>query len=151
MDKQFWEKVADRWNEEVVEPIKKETSKMIDCVVCKGKGYTEESVNDNYCKDCDGFGYHRAELDTKGFVNVYSVTRHYGGPEEGGWYYNWLTCIESFPCRFKNRHEIMEYMESEHAEKRYGNIYSVLGGEDVELRWEESPSESESKERPHYE
>jgi hypothetical protein len=45
----------------------------------------------------------------------------------------------------------MEYMESEHAEKRYGNIYSVLGGEDVELRWEESPSESETKERPHYE
>ena len=22
------------------------------------------------------------------YVNAYEVTRHYGGPEEGGWWYN---------------------------------------------------------------
>ena len=29
------------------------------------------------------------------YVNVYSVTRHYGGPEEGGWWYNAGEPIES--------------------------------------------------------
>lgn len=27
--------------------------------------------------------------DRKVAVSVYAVTRHYGGPEEGGWWYNW--------------------------------------------------------------
>lgn len=90
-------------------------------------------------------------LDRKGFVNVYRVTRLWGGPEEGGWYYNSLRCIESFPCRYRNRHEIMNYMESEHAHEKYGDIYSVLGGADLHMAWELSPAESETRERPYYE
>lgn len=90
-------------------------------------------------------------MEQMGFVNVYKVTRHYGGAEEGGWYYNWFECLESFPCRFKNRDEIIEYMESDHAHEKWGNIYSVLDGADLYCTWEESPKESESKEVPHYE
>ena len=29
------------------------------------------------------------------YVNVYAITRHYGGPEEGGWWYNTGEPIES--------------------------------------------------------
>ena len=29
------------------------------------------------------------------YVNVYQTSREYGGPEEGGWYYDHYECIES--------------------------------------------------------
>ncbi len=35
------------------------------------------------------------------FVNVYAVTRNYGGPEEGGWYYNAGTPLASIPILAK--------------------------------------------------
>ena len=31
------------------------------------------------------------------YVNVYSMTRHYGGPEEGGWWYNAGEPLASVP------------------------------------------------------
>lgn len=31
------------------------------------------------------------------YVNAYLVTRHFGGREEGGWWYNWLRCVASVP------------------------------------------------------
>ncbi len=33
------------------------------------------------------------------YVNAYEVTRHYGGPEEGGWWYNHQEPIASIPIR----------------------------------------------------
>lgn len=128
----------------------------IECTSCKGNGIIEictngRDIEEYICAECKGLGGFDAEPETMGFVNVYSVTRHYGGPEEGGWYYNILECIETFPCRYKNRYEIMDYMETEHADKRYGDIYSVLGGKDITMKWEESPCESETKDRPYYE
>lgn len=33
------------------------------------------------------------------YVNAYEVTRHYGGPEEGGWWYDAGTPIASVPVR----------------------------------------------------
>jgi hypothetical protein len=120
------------------------------CEKCNGTGYMnqEEFID---CPKCDGFGYMQAEPEEMGFVNVYKVTRHYGGAEEGGWYFNWFECLESFPCRYKNRQEIMEYLEGEHAHQKWGNIYSVLDGADLDARWEKSPKESQSTERPYYE
>jgi len=69
------------------------------------------------------------------YVTVYLVTREYGGPEEGGWYYNrripertwgcgvplpaWLTRI------------VARYLLGRYDAERYGDIYSVLGGQDV--------------------
>jgi hypothetical protein len=85
------------------------------------------------------------------YVNVYSVTRHYGGPEEGGWWYNWYTCIEVYPVKEKNAEIIQEELEEEHNYKKWGNIYSVLGGRDIIVYIEDEPKESETKERPYYE
>lgn len=41
------------------------------------------------------------------YVNAYSVTRHYGGPEEGGWYFNHSEPLASIPIPAKreNGHE----------------------------------------------
>ena len=33
------------------------------------------------------------------YVNAYLVTRHFGGREEGGWWYNWLRCVASVPVK----------------------------------------------------
>lgn len=35
------------------------------------------------------------------YVNAYAVTRHYGGPEEGGWWYNAGQPLASVPIRAK--------------------------------------------------
>jgi hypothetical protein len=85
------------------------------------------------------------------YVNVYSVTRHYGGAEEGGWWYNWYECIETYPVKNKAAELIREELEAEHNHKKFGNIYSVLGGRDIEIYIEETPKESETTERPYYE
>lgn len=37
------------------------------------------------------------------FVNAHAVTRHYGGPEEGGWWYNTGEARASIPVRAEKR------------------------------------------------
>jgi hypothetical protein len=32
-------------------------------------------------------------------LSVYEITRHYGGPEEGGWYYNWNQLVATVRVR----------------------------------------------------
>lgn len=85
------------------------------------------------------------------FVNVYEVTRKYGGPEEGGWWYNNYNCIEVYPTREKNAEEIVKFLEKEHGDKAYGDIYSVLGGREIHVLIEDRPAQSETRERPRYE
>ena len=113
-------------------------------------GYNIGNPEGFYCKHCDNDGHVTLQENDIVYVNVYSVTRHYGGPEEGGWWYNWDNCIETYPVKNKRAETILEELESEYASKRYGNIYSVLGGRDIEIRLEAEPKESETKERPYY-
>jgi len=37
---------------------------------------------------CEKFGFDEPTRDGCVAVSIYAVTRHYGGQEEGGWYYN---------------------------------------------------------------
>lgn len=34
-------------------------------------------------------------FEDKTVVSVYATTRHYGGPEEGGWWYDWYELVET--------------------------------------------------------
>jgi hypothetical protein len=83
------------------------------------------------------------------FVNVYAVTRVYGGPEEGGW---WYDTGELMFCKpFENADDAYEYAES--ISDKYpttGKRYSVLGGEDYNVRVENDPGEDFPKETPYY-
>lgn len=81
------------------------------------------------------------------FVNVYEVTREYDGPEEGGWYYNHYNCVEVYPIREKNAEEIVKFLEKEHEDKAYGNIYSVLGGREVHILIKDRLAQSETREK----
>lgn len=41
----------------------------------------------------------------KHWVNVYWPDKDYGGSEEGGWWYNYAHCVESYPCRSEKQAE----------------------------------------------
>jgi hypothetical protein len=81
------------------------------------------------------------------YHSAYMLTRHYGGAEEGGWWYNNYHLIETKPSFMIGRIEL----ERKHFDKNWGNIYSVLGGGKVCVYVEEEPGENETKVAPHYE
>lgn len=86
------------------------------------------------------------------FINVYSVSRHYGGAEEGGWWYDWYHLVKSVPVR-NNKALTMRLVKflKKYSRHAMGDIYSVLGGEQIYVRLEQFVGESQSTERPHYE
>jgi hypothetical protein len=86
-----------------------------------------------------------------GYLNIYRIERHYGGPEEGGWWYTWIECIGSVPCPRDQVEKIYEAMKDLPAYQSEGNIYSVLGGFEIHWNYERDKAESASKEQPHYE
>lgn len=61
----------------------------------------EDVTADNYCQYCDvpPDDYIKPGTDALMYVNTYEVTRHYGGPEEGGWWYNHDEPIASIPVQ----------------------------------------------------
>lgn len=123
------------------------------CRNCDGSGEIYNGDEYDVCRKCDGKGYIKEVIgeDEIVFVNVYEITRHFGGYEEGGWYFNWYQCIESVPVRNKNSELMQEEMENRYEDRKHGNIYSVLGGTDIDVRIEFNPKQSETRERPHYE
>lgn len=81
------------------------------------------------------------------YVNVYEVSRAFGGPEEGGWWYdtgNLLLFGESgehgATFAVPNR-ETAEWLRDalREAYPRTGKRSSVLGGEDYEVAIEDHP------------
>jgi hypothetical protein len=130
-------------------------SKYEECTTCDGYGTVEDVANDSLfeCSVCHGRGEIEILIgeDEIVYVNVYEITREYGGPEEGGWWYNRLRCLETYPVRNKNSELMQEQLEKDYAHIKQGNIYSVLGGTELNVYIEERPKQSETKERPHYE
>ena len=108
------------------------------------------------------------------YINVYAVTRHYGGPEEGGWWYNSGSPIESrsivvgppppwvpesphghsypdlSPHDMERIRAEMELMEERYESVSCGDIYSVLGGVEVQVDHDEEPGKYWPEERPYY-
>lgn len=95
------------------------------------------------------------------FITVYRITRHCGGAEEGGWWYNWYEPAETvyIPRRWSKKPNqyggkidtLKSQMQKKYAHEAWGNIYSVNGGLLIETRIEETYREYESKVAPHYE
>lgn len=86
------------------------------------------------------------------FVNVYEVTREFGGHEEGGWWYNWFSCVETVELtECTDEDEVILELEEKYLPLAEGNIYSVNGGVAYEILIEDKPRESETLEVPKYE
>jgi hypothetical protein len=83
------------------------------------------------------------------YVNVYDADRAYGGPEEGGWYFDVRTPVESHTV--DSREEAEELRES--LREQYpdtGKRSSVLGGEDYDIVIEYEAPQQFPSERPVY-
>ena len=89
------------------------------------------------------------------FVSLYAVSRHYGGHEEGGWWYDWRS-FASVRCTVVGMREdanrLCRELNAIAEEERDGpDRFSVLGGDDESYYVEQKPGENQSTERPHYE
>jgi hypothetical protein len=94
-------------------------------------------------------------------VNAYAVDRVYGGPEEGGWWYDTGTFLGGRAVLQGDDEEAYEttieaakkYLHERFAHEYEGNRsrYSVIGEENFEVYVEDEPGADFPQERPHYE
>ena len=102
------------------------------------------------------------------YLNAYSVSRNFGGREEGGWWYNsgeplasvpvdavWKRNVNGqmalFPLSWNNFRREIRKLERMFTDTQHGDIYSVLGGEALEIQVETHEARWWSTTRPHYE
>lgn len=82
-------------------------------------------------------------------VNVYRIERYYGGPEEGGWWFDTGTVEMTWPCTTQSE---VDAAIAELTKKypRTGNRGKVHGGADFDIRVEGHTGKSFPTETPHY-
>lgn len=85
------------------------------------------------------------------YLNVYDVTRHFGGQEEGGWWYNAGELIETIETTEEKCDETRAQLLEKHKDRNVGDIYSALGGVLLEVQVDDAPGEDWPTQRPHYE
>lgn len=86
------------------------------------------------------------------YLTVYAVTRHYGGPEEGGWWYNVHEPIFSTGKVLARRlNKVRERLFKQFSCYRDGDIYSVLGGMDIDIVAERTVGQYATRHHPRYE
>lgn len=118
--------------------------------------WEEEQVFQDQVKDRDEANDEVREAE-KAFeespfvVSVYDVTRHYGGPEEGGWYYDWYERKESHTA--ENEEEAKKIQEELSKKYKFDGkeLSSVRGQGTYEVLIEDYVGEYETKQRPYYE
>lgn len=95
------------------------------------------------------------------FLTVYQITRHYGGPEEGGWWYNWYEPVVTGPSpkffrgtsmrKVKKVNAYYDRMDRFWRQRNEGNIYHANGGIEFWVCEENRQFENSTKVKPHYE
>jgi hypothetical protein len=88
------------------------------------------------------------------FVNAYSENRLYGGPEEGGWWYNAGTPVASIPVvegDEQSEEAMKAYLQGEAGWSSEHPIGSVLGHDVFSIRVEDLFAASYPETTPHYE
>lgn len=90
---------------------------------------------------------------SKKWLNVYTVTRQFGGQEEGGWWYNDFYHIGGIQINNKKRliKKHRKILEEKYRDLKWGNIYSMTSGEDMVIYKEGIFGEMAKIPRPHYE
>lgn len=72
-------------------------------------------------------------------VNAYRLTREYGGPEEGGWWYTRaepMFIAEGPFLDVEDAEEVRDHLQAFADLTKDGDMYSVLGGSKVSMRVE---------------
>jgi hypothetical protein len=85
------------------------------------------------------------------FANAYAVTRQFGGPEEGGWWYDEGTPLASVPVFSKEQEEeTKKCLEERLKPMNQGDIRSVTGGVKVKVYFEDRFPRKYPRKRPVY-
>ena len=120
------------------------------CDHCNEK--IESAYGDPHCEDKPPKGLKPKFLGR--FVNVYLIDRAYGGPEEGGWWYDCGEAIESIQCLDADIHRVLTekqiWCDEENSERRC-DIGSVLSEGKYVVRIEELPAQGYPTTTPRYE
>lgn len=99
-----------------------------------------------------GDGWHPIPPGPDTFVNVYEVTRHFGGREEGGWWYDRGNPLASVPVLPGQDPEILVATLSDaFSDQAHGNIQSVRGGVEISVVVEDHFATPWPEYRPHFE
>jgi hypothetical protein len=123
--------------------VRKDTFGWID--ITDGDGCSdEEAIN----------GVHDGQKPGMLFVNAYAVTRHYGGREEGGWWFDAGSPLASIPCLTNEQcdeaiQRLRSIFEEEYEALR--DRFSVIGEADLRISVEDVIATPWPTERPHYE
>ena len=83
------------------------------------------------------------------YVNIYLVDKAYGGPEEGGWWYDYGVAVGSLPFTDKMHKAAIEWGEAQNASRP--NISSVSSIGQYAVNIEEEQAKNFPDQRPFYE
>lgn len=98
------------------------------------------------------YGLRRCECDGRVvWVTAYCVTRHYGGPEEGGWWYDWYESLQAVPVAVSDIDATITMLRDKYLNIEHGDRFSMLGGAAVSVLVDDEPCSFETTERPRYE
>ena len=126
-----------------IEKQKRRNLEFFDIDIITEKEYNEET---------DSYEIRFKEND-KCYISLYLTNRHFGGPEEGGWYYNTDHLSLTIPTLYNvNMIErvLHDVIKSRAELEIYGDIESVLGGQDGWIKIERIPGSSENLEHQTY-
>lgn len=83
------------------------------------------------------------------YVTVYTIVRRYGGPEEGGWWYNLAIQVD--------QKKVTNMLKAQNAARMFrkqypdiGDIYSTTDGEWFDIHIEKEGGEHSQTTRPRY-
>ena len=86
------------------------------------------------------------------YVNVYEVRRLFGGPEEGGWYYNAGVPLASILVDSEEEaRSFLPVVLRTYEDRAWGDVYSVRGGVAIEVHVERQFAEPWPRQPPRYE
>lgn len=105
--------------------------------------FTEESLLDvDYIPESDILFVRISVV----YVNAWHVTREYGGPEEGGWYYNEQDLLASIPCE-RSEAEVIKTVLLQHYQGLDDPqpIYNVLSKGKLIISIDHQPGQSSGK------
>lgn len=90
------------------------------------------------------------EVEVK-FINVYLVRRCYGGPEEGGWWFDAGELLRTVVVAAADAGERAKALEAEYSNDGRRPLFSVLSTGEYRVSVDDKPGRDWPVERPHYE
>lgn len=85
------------------------------------------------------------------WVNVYTVTRCFGGTESGGWYYLKYECVKSRQVGFWEADMIhIQWLQQYTLSHKWGDLRAKTGGQEVVVRIEPRRAASRTNLPPRY-